>query len=151
MYSSSISFMSDLQSDKKLRLIAKYIIAAQACSDGGKSLPTVKAHNSEHYRWGYEGKPAMIEQAIRIIDSMPHSQYTYWCEMAPDQNGCPSLITYFEFNLGGYQGQVSFHTPSNLITPFLKKKSGKGKRTRWNKIRGGSLKACKYLRDYFNL
>ena len=151
MLNSSISFKSANQADKKARLIAQYIIAAQACSDGGKSIPSVNVHKSEHYRWAYPGKPAMIEQAIRIIDSMPHRQYTYWCEMAPDQNGYSSMITYFEFEIGGYRGQVSFHTPQNLITPFLKKKSGKGKRTKWNGIRGGSLESCKYLRDYFNL
>lgn len=149
--SSMISFQSANQADKKLHLIAKYVIAAQVCSDGGKNTPSVKMKNSSHYQWGYDGKPAMIEQAIRIIDSMPRCQFTYWCEMAPDQNGYGSMITYFEFNLGGYVGQISFHTPSNLITSFLRKKTNKGRRTKWNKIRGGSLESSKYLRDYFNL
>ena len=98
---------------------------------------------------GYDAKEEFILKSINLIRKNK-SQFNYWVEAAADQNGYPSLISYFDFKLDGKRYQVSFHTPKNLGMK-LQKYVSTGRKTRWDRNPGGSVTACKKLIEYYNL
>jgi len=120
----------------------------------------------------YALKLRYFMQAIKLIQNMKNSDFTFWVEAAPDQNGYPSIITYFElkrgivntyFQLKGsilnpryekisvdHKIQVSFHTPLNLAPKELIKLVQKGKPTIWTKI-AGDRDSIEYLAKHYNI
>ena len=132
--------------------ISKNIILAQVASDSGKKLEaTVEIKGSRGARdLGYGLKVNYIMTAIKLIRKN-ETQFSYWVEEAPDQNGYGSVIVYFEFQLWGEILQVSFHTPESLVPREMWKLVNTGRPTVWNGIIGGSRTCCEKLKEVFEL
>ena len=134
--------------------IARAIIAAQLCSDGGKRdrrlISKIIRFSSDDYFWktqwskGYSRKTFWLNRAIQMIDCSKEQTYHYWVENNPDQNGYPSTIVYFDFKIDGRRHQVSFHTPANQVIGELERNKS-GRKTRWDKEIGGSREAAYLL------
>ena len=153
--------------------IAGYICLAQQASDAGKGRYIVfrkkddksiemndgyvrrgrrdYQKNKKNYaqRNAYSVKEEFILRAINLIRNTK-SNFNYFIEASPDQNGFASYITYFDFKIEGKRFQVSFHTPQNLGKK-LKKYINTGRKTRWDHAVGGSVIACQELIKYYNL
>ena len=112
---------------------------------------TASATSEKNYAQakGYDAKEEFILKSINLIRKNK-TQFNYWVEMAADQNGYPSYISYFDFKIDGKRYQVSFHTPKNLGKK-LEKHVSTGRKTRWNKNPGGSVMGCQALIKYYNL
>ena len=132
--------------------ISKNIILAQVASDSGKKLEaTVEIKGSRGAKdLGYGLKVNYIMTAIKLIRKNK-TQFSYWVESAPDQNGYGSVIVYFEFQLWGEILQVSFHTPESLVPREMWKLVNTGRPTVWNGIIGGSRTCCEKLKEVFEL
>jgi hypothetical protein len=134
------------------RKIARLIVAAQISSDRGKYENAVDngSHTGRNARrYGYGVKTINIVNAINLIRANK-TQFNYWVVENPDQNGYPSIITFFEWKVGDQRYQISFHTPWRLakdLIPYV----GTGRPTRWNKIFGGSREAARQLKEFYNL
>lgn len=139
--------------------IARAIIAAQLCSDGGKRdrrlLTKIIRFTADDIFWktqwnkGYSRKTFWLNRAIQMIDCSKEQDYHYWVENNPDQNGYPSTIVYFDFKLDGRRHQVSFHTPANQVIGVLERNKS-GRKTRWDKQIGGSRESTYLLfQKYF--
>lgn len=104
-----------------IKVIIKNIILAQVASDAGKGIyelykktpPSLKKEvkTAEHFK--YRRKDVYIQNAIKIINTTPRCGINYWCIKALDQNGYPSVITYFDIKVNEQRYQVSFHSPYN--------------------------------------
>ena len=153
--------------------IAGYICLAQQASDAGKGRYIVfrkkddksiemndgyvrrgrrdYQKNKKNYaqRNAYSVKEEFILRAINLIRNTK-SNFNYFIEASPDQNGFASYITYFDFKIEGKRFQVSFHTPQNLGKK-LEKYINTGRKTRWDHAVGGSVIACQELIKYYNL
>ena len=132
--------------------ISKNIVLAQISSDTGKQLETdLEVKGSRGARsLGYGLKVEYIMTAIKLI-RRNRTQFSYWAEAAPDQNGYSSVIVYFEFPLWGNILQVSFHTPENLVPREMWRLVNTGRYTEWNGVIGGSHECCETLKEVFNL
>lgn len=133
--------------------ISKNIVLAQVASDVGKKLETtdIEIKGSRGARdLGYGLKVHHIMTAVKLI-RRNRTQFSYWAEAAPDQNGYSSVVVYFEFPLWGEMLQVSFHTPENLVPREMWRLVNTGRYTEWNGIIGGSRECCETLKEVFNL
>ena len=132
--------------------ISKNIILAQVASDSGKKLEaTVEVKGSRGAKdLGYGLKVNYIMTAIKLIRKNK-TQFSYWVESAPDQNGYGSVIVYFEFQLWGEILQVSFHTPESLVPREMWRLVNTGRPTVWNGVIGGSRTCCEKLKEVFEL
>ena len=139
--------------------IARALVAAQLCSDGGKRdrrlLTKIIRFTSDDIFWktqwnkGYSRKTFWLNRAIQMIDCSKEQDYHYWIENSPDQNGYDSVIVYFDFKIDGKRHQISFHTPKNQVKGLLEKNKS-GRKTRWDKEIGGSREAAYLLfQKYF--
>jgi len=94
---------------KKYKKFVKFLLLAQANSDGGKIFSNLKDYPSESllkaYIHGYEHKVLHIRQAVELAKDLPNSLVKVSWGVDNDIN-----MTVIYFDLGGY-GQVSFHTP----------------------------------------
>ena len=137
------------------RMIAKAIVKAQIASDAGKgnywSLDASKRVCRHPLNTAYGCKPDYILTALRMIRSSKDSIFSYYAEYCPDQNGFDSILVYFEWKLNGMRYQCSFHTPYDRAPKELKRMANSGRKTRWNRITGGSQDACQALSCYFQL
>lgn len=142
------------------KMIARAIIAAQLCSDGGKRnrqlISQIRRLSENYHFWdtqwieGYSNKTYWLNRAIQMINCSKEQIYHYWIQDSPDQNGYPSVIVYFNFKLDGKRHQVSFHTPANQVTGMLKRNKT-GRKTRWDNKTGGSRESCLLLfKTYFS-
>lgn len=124
------------ETDKK---IARLIIRAQDCSDAGKRI---SSGNREAEYLAYNGKSEQIILALKSIFGAKRTIFSAYSTKEPDQNGYPSILTYFEFNVDGEEYQISFHTPyREALQSGLTRFVGKGKETKWNGVYGGSRNA----------
>lgn len=132
--------------------IARNVVLAQVASDSGKKLEaTVEIKGSRGAKdLGYGLKVNYIMTAIKLIRKNK-TQFSYWVESAPDQNGYGSVIVYFEFQLWGEILQVSFHTPESLVPREMWKLVNTGRPTVWNGVIGGSRTCCEKLKEVFEL
>lgn len=132
--------------------IARNVVLAQVASDSGKKLEaTVEVKGSRGAKdLGYGLKVNYIMTAIKLIRKNK-TQFSYWVESAPDQNGYGSVIVYFEFQLWGEILQVSFHTPESLVPREMWRLVNTGRPTVWNGIIGGSRTCCEKLKEVFEL
>lgn len=135
--------------------IASLIVLAQIASDAGKGLYRLDASNlctREEIRraenCGYSVKPEYIARAISLINSIPKGCWRYWAIHAPDQNGNPSTIVYFECRGIGRTLQASFHNPKGC-DKMLASSIGKGQLMRWKHGIDGSVSATRSLIKYF--
>ena len=137
------------------KMIAKAIIKAQVASDAGKGdFWAVKAGwrvRRHPVDAKYTCKPKYILDALRMIRASKNTIFSYYVEYCEDQNGFDSYLVYFEWKLDGWRFQCSFHTPYDLAPKELRDLDGSGRKTRWNRLVGGSQKACQALVDYFQL
>ena len=129
--------------------VLRLIILAQTASDAGKGYynlygPGVGKDQSA-VRKGYDLKLVYILRAIRQLRTGKPSRYiNYWVD--PD-----TMITYFDVRIEdgngiGHRFQISFHTPEYVPGyEELIKYAGSGRRTRWNKLIGGSCEAAEAL------
>lgn len=99
--------------------IALDIIKAQVASDGGKfwktpddSDPVIWRVFVTSFKRGYDAKDQYIKSAISKIIAYRNSGFKYNVRRTLDQNGYPSYIIYFNFELNGERKQISFHSPS---------------------------------------
>lgn len=133
--------------------IARLVILAQDASDAGKGIDSLEISTSRRYTQshGYAAKNTYILEAIRAITSTRPCGWNFYVEAnQPDQNGCASVITYFQYRLDGVRYDISFHTPADQakgLRPYF----GKGRKTHWNRKIGGSRNDCQSLADIFNL
>lgn len=113
--------------------IASEIVKAQASSDAGKHLDRLDGHYLRRAKYlGYGYKTMAIKRAIDLINGSKESMFRYYVVESDDQNGYPSLISYFMFRHEGIRYQISFHTPmdqAELLRPYV----GKGMKMRWDK------------------
>ena len=157
-----------MHKDQLNEMIAKKIILAQACSDGAKFkfelLNSLSRNFKRYIRYNtadagirrstvlYGLKLKYELEAIKLITSNKRTGYKFYVtDEEPDQNGAPSVITYFEFVIEKKLYQVSFHTPKDKVTPYLKSKMTKGSYTEWTGSVGGSRDACKRLIEFFEI
>ena len=137
------------------RAIAKAICQAQIASDAGKYIyeisPMKNRADASATRYKYRVKEDFILSALRMIRSSRSSMFNYYCVQEADQNGYPSVVVYFDCKMPDGRCQVSFHTPLNKASDELVKMCGSGRKTRWDKMIGGSRVACQAMIDYFGL
>ena len=129
------------------QMIARAIIAAQVASDRGKRITSELNDLTfvrSSRRMGYDVKVDLIYKALSMITNTKYSMFNYYCVKEPDQNGCDSVLVYFDFKMDSERHQVSFHNPYNQAKK-LYKFIGTGRRTRWNKNLSGSRMACVLL------
>lgn len=127
------------------KLIAMEVCRAQAASDKGKDIADLTFKGT----WdnsGYTAKNQHIINAIQLIKSAGKHNWYYFVNAENDQNGCPSVIVYFEY--GGYQ--ISFHSPWRKAKDFIPL-IGTGRKTEWNGVIGGSREACRQLIKEYHL
>lgn len=141
----------ELDTNSKInREIAKAIVSAQICSDGGKDINTVATKNcfrGAHYM-RYALKTTFILRAIKMIVHTKN-EFSFFAKEEPDQNGYSSVLVYFEFRCNGTKHQISFHSPRNKaaeLLPFC----GKGRKTHWNCARTSRADA-QLLAELFDL
>jgi hypothetical protein len=133
--------------------IARLVILAQDASDAGKGLNALELSSSKRYTQsqGYAAKNTYILKAIQQIRNTKPCGWNFYVEAdRPDQNGYRSVITYFQYKLNGVRYDVSFHTPYDQAG-YLRPYFGKGRRTHWNGLYGGSRKDCQTLAEIFNI
>ena len=132
--------------------IARNVVLAQVASDSGKNIEdSVEIKGSRGAKdLGYGLKVNYIMTAIKLIRKNK-TQFSYWVESAPDQNGYGSVIVYFEYILWGEILQVSFHTPESLVPREMWRLVNTGKPTSWNGVIGGSRTCCEKLKEVFEL
>lgn len=140
--------------NKMERRILVLVLAAQGSSEMGKGnwddTYSLTSGDSRHKaRNGYASKIDCEVSAIELINLYNslkcrkginrELKVNYYVEGAPDQNGWPSYIVYFDFKYRGMRYQVSFHNPEELVEGSkLIRYVGKGRKTRWNRRIGGS-------------
>ena len=136
--------------------IIYHIVATQVASDGGKKdsrkgNPKINIKNGKnYYHLGYEAKVPLLIKTIKLINSAPRCGINYFIEKNKgDQNGYPSTIVYFEIKINNKKWQVSFHTPAHQADELDILPSGR--KTRWDKKKGGSYAACKELKALYKL
>lgn len=130
--------------------IAKALISAQIASDAGKGNTELEANSNGQTKSArtlkYDGKTIFIERALKMIRSN-NTMFNYYVTTGPDQNGHQSYITYFDFKTDeGERHQISFHTPMNKASAYLKSLDGTGRKTRWDGDVGGSRESCEILK-----
>ena len=84
--------------------IIKLILKAQWANN--------KAHGGDKKLYSFKHQNVCL--AIKLINNTAHCSIIYKIEEAPDQNGFPSTIYYFEWKepaLNGRRIQFSFHKP----------------------------------------
>ena len=133
--------------------IIRAIVMAQISSDSGKGQygegGRCRGDRLAKYK-GYAAKPYYIAAAIKMINTTPRCSINYYVTEEYDQNGYPSVLVYFDIRWEGHRYQISFHTPPRqaaLLRPYI----GKGRVTRWNKMRGGSRADARTLIEIFGL
>lgn len=143
---------------KKDKYIARCIINAQNCSDAGKYIAPVllNRHDQQKAKHSkYIGKTRYILNALDVLSKTKGSMFTFYVRTTRDQNGYPSVLTYFEFKIGEERHQVSFHTPIGSLTwddgEHFNKYIGKGRRTHWNHDLNGSIKSCFILQEVITM
>ena len=129
--------------------IALNIIRAQKSSDYGKGINRISLSKklSRPCRMGYGFKEADILEAIRLI-RRNKTQFNYWVEFAPDQNGVNSILVYFDFKIDGKRFQVSFHNHNygNELESYV----NTGRKTHWHK-NTSSFYSCIKLQEYYQI
>jgi hypothetical protein len=129
--------------------IALCIIRAQKSSDYGKGINRISLSKtaSRPSRMGYGFKEADILEAIRLI-RRNKTQFNYWVEVAPDQNGVNSILVYFDFKIDGKRFQVSFHNHNcgNELESYV----NTGRKTHWRK-NNSSYYSCIKLQEYYQI
>lgn len=142
-----------MKHDSLNRRIAKELVRAQAASDAGKGIHVLD-NREDRYR-GYSNKEMHIMYAISLINKVPFKESIfryYVSNVEPDQNGCDSIISYFEFKIGDTEYQMSFHTPLGCAQMCgLINYRNKGCRTSWDGIISGSRTAALCLNQYFGI
>ena len=128
--------------------IALCIIRAQKSSDAGKGIDRISLSKklSRPCMMGYGFKEADIVEAIRLI-RRNKTQFNYWVEFAPDQNGVNSIVVYFDFKIDDKRYQVSFH---NHGCKELGAYVNTGRKTHWHKT-VSSYYSCTKLQEYYQI
>ena len=134
------------------RIIAQAICQAQVASDAGKGYYDIKLRNGaarpgQHFK--YRDKERAILKALDLITKTKNSNFKFWVEEAPDQNGYDSILVYFEWK--GHGLQVSFHNPKNRASQTLLDYVGKGTPILWDRRRYGSQRTCLSLIKAYKL
>ena len=138
--------------NKNFIFVIKAICKAQIASDAGKGIYTLSCKNDKNaVNTAYLSKENYILQALGVLTKSKLTNINYWCEKTGDQNGCPSIIVYFDIKINNERKQVSFHTPLNRASETLLKYVSTGRKTRWDKKIGGSQDTCRQLIEKFNL
>ena len=138
--------------NKNFIFVIKAICKAQIASDAGKGIYTLSCKNDKNaVNTAYLSKENYILQALGVLTKSKITNINYWCEKTGDQNGCPSIIVYFDIKINNERKQVSFHTPLNRASETLLKYVSTGRKTRWDKKIGGSQDTCRQLIEEFNL
>lgn len=137
---------------KKFLFVLEAICKAQIASDAGKGIYALSCKKDKHaVNTAYKTKENYILQALGVLTKSKITNINYWCEKTGDQNGFPSIITYFNIKIGYERKQVSFHTPLNQASEKLLKYVSTGRKTRWDKKIEGSRDVCRQLIEEFNL
>jgi len=132
------------------RYIAEAIVSTQVASDAGKCKYEITLKNNFAMHEGYDAKVHFQVRALEMIRNSKRSNFNYYVVRAEDQNGCDSVIVYFDFKIDGKRYQVSFHNPYDR-SYRLKKYIGSGRVTRWNNDRNTSRYGCIKLIEYYGL
>lgn len=132
--------------------IAKCIICAKIASDAGKGYYDTKITDADlcdsAQSAGYSTKDGFILEAIKAIKSTPKSEFRFWAEQRPDQNGNASTIVYFETKIYGKRKQISFHTFSQKVGSY----ANKGRKTRWtHQSPKDTIKICDEIIAFYDL
>ena len=128
-----------MQIDKK---VATLILRAQNASDGGKGIDEFVS-NRRSYRdncAGYAQKDRMILSAIELI-RRNRSNFKY--AVVRDRDGIADYIVYFETRINGKKYQVSFHSFSEKLSPYVR-----GFRARWD--HGDSPESAYFVYRFYN-
>ena len=138
--------------NKNFIFVIKAICKAQIASDAGKGIYKLACKKDKNaVNTAYLSKENYILQALGVLTKSKLTNINYWCEKTGDQNGCPSIIVYFDIKINNERKQVSFHTPLNRASETLLKYVSTGRKTRWDKKIGGSQDTCRQLIEKFNL
>lgn len=113
------------------KAIIRAIIMAQIASDSGKGIHRIYLPGGNFPgATGYKSKEFYELRALRMIRTNPRCGINYWCEIAPDQNGFPSVLVYFDIRVDGTRYQISFHNPKYTVPDFVPYLNT-GRKTRW--------------------
>lgn len=135
------------------KYIGRYIVKAQIASDAGKGIDeistTYKSTEKGPLEMGYDVKPILIANAIKLIRSTKKSCFNYYVVKAADQNGFSSILVYFDWRnpVDGKRYQVSFHNPwnkSDILFPYI----DTGRKTHWRKSTSSRLTCMKMIEAY---
>ena len=138
--------------EKLFYFVITAICKAQIASDAGKGVYAISCKKDKNaVNTAYKSKENYILQALGVLTKSKITNINYWCEKTGDQNGFPSIITYFNIKIGYERKQVSFHTPLNQASEKLLKYVSTGRKTRWDKKIKGSRDVCRQLIEEFNL
>lgn len=99
------------------------------------------AHNEYSYyqkSFQYKRKFKAVKKALRMLQSMKHSSISYKCDYIYDQNGYPSVITYFEWAEKTETIQFSFHCPRRHHDRKINTYHGGKKEISWDGVIGQS-------------
>lgn len=144
-------------SEKLNKQIAFNLCQAQRSSDLGKEkkgklnrAPIFAHANSLQGKTrfqGYNPKDGFILKAVNLC-CFGQSDFNYYIEARPDQNGNDSFVILFDTKVSGKRVQISFHSFNKRL---WKDRVGEGRPTHWDGKIGGSEKACVKLINYYKL
>jgi hypothetical protein len=136
------------------RDIARLVVLAQDASDAGKGSSYLEIRDRGArftQEAGYFAKNKYIQLALKRISTCKPCGWNFYVNKEDDQNGYPSVLTYFQYRANGKRYDICFHTPFYQAEHMIGEFIGKGRRTHWNGIIGGSRRDCQSLIDLFNL
>lgn len=114
-----------------LQRIAYLLVAAQGCSDQGKttekhaSLGCVKVPTAHE---GYAGKDYYIQKALVFICRRPDCGVRFY--VCRDDENVAKYIVYFDYRLSNGWKQISFHSFDDDLSRFVD--TSKRSKTSWD-------------------
>ena len=138
---------------RNARDIARLVVLAQDASDAGKDMDILQTTTSKRYsqHGGYLAKNKYIQLALKRISTSKPCGWNFYVHEESDQNGYPSVLTYFQYRENGNRYDICFHTPARQAKEDFGEFIGKGRRTHWNGRIGGARRDCQRLVELFNL
>ena len=111
-----------------MKKIDKYVINQIMLAQWASTMAKTVDYFDDNKYCYYGIKEKCIKKALSILKGAKHSSIQYKIEEKADQNGYPSYVFYFEFQLKGKKYQFSFHQPKRNKTIKINGKQS----IRWN-------------------
>ena len=94
--------------NKNFIFVIKAICKAQIASDAGKGIYKLACKKDKNaVNTAYLSKENYILQALGVLTKSKLTNINYWCEKTGDQNGCPSIIVYFDIKINNKRKKIT--------------------------------------------